>query len=281
MKKQQPLNYLRAVRQAFGESDQEYIQIALDWATDAPKFMLPPGGVIFDGRLRGLPDIVRLPYQAIVVEHDNPPTVIVAFEADPETEAYIFSDVEKTLSPKATQGRYLAWVSVCFVHVKSEWVCAPIICATAIDPNAQVGQRKVRLFAQPINQQVLEQFQRAPMGGQALMYLQAGPVCELVEALSCSNVSHEALPVRKPNKSAARRGALPFDEYRVLVVGQPGGRSSAAGGDMTGERRTPRQHLRRGHIRKYPSGVKVWIQCTVVNAGVGGRLHHDYDMRAA
>jgi hypothetical protein len=88
--------------------------------------------------------------------------------------------------------------------------------------------------------------------------------------------------VRKLNKGAAKRGALPFDEYRVLVVNAPGKEGAAqehSAGAMT--HRSPREHLRRGHIRIYQSGRRIWVNSTLVNAGVGGRISTVRDLRAA
>jgi hypothetical protein len=45
--------------------------------------------------------------------------------------------------------------------------------------------------------------------------------------------------------------------------------------------RSPREHLRRGHIRIYQSGRRIWVNSTLVNAGVGGRISTVRDLRAA
>jgi hypothetical protein len=98
--------------------------------------------------------------------------------------------------------------------------------------------------------------------------------CELLllflNTLACSNVAIEAsIPSKQPKAS---KGALPFDIYHVLSV-----RSSSEGGqDHGGTHRSPREHLRRGHIRRLSTGKKIWINAVVVNAGAGASVLKDY-----
>ena len=91
-----------------------------------------------------------------------------------------------------------------------------------------------------------------------------------LNALSCSNVTSEKLPARKPSKTL---GALPFDEYHVLTIAVPQGTRK---GGAQGGHRSPREHLRRGHIRRLQSGSKIWVNAAVINAGVGGKIRKQY-----
>ena len=46
-----------------------------------------------------------------------------------------------------------------------------------------------------------------------------------------------------------------------------------------GDRTPPREHLRRGHIRIYESGVKIWISNSIIGAGRGrNRVNKLYKM---
>jgi len=87
------------------------------------------------------------------------------------------------------------------------------------------------------------------------------------------------LPTRqKLNKSAVKRGALPFDEYHILTLD---GHTKTTGNSKTfGDRRSPREHLRRGHIRRLEN-KKIWINSMVVNAGNHGKIHKSYELEAA
>lgn len=103
-------------------------------------------------------------------------------------------------------------------------------------------------------------------------------VLEFLEALSCKNVSIESHTNHKKGKS--KLDALPFDDYKVLCVNVNKNYDSV-GNEMveTGTHRSPREHLRRGHIRRLPRG-NIWVQSTVVNPGIGGRIEKIYQVAA-
>ena len=100
----------------------------------------------------------------------------------------------------------------------------------------------------------------------------ASTLLNFLNALACSNVHTEKLPTRKPSKTL---GALPFDEYHVLTIDRPAGTGNGHAG---GSHRSPREHLRRGHIRRLPTGSKIWVNAAVINAGAGGKIRKQYAM---
>lgn len=108
-----------------------------------------------------------------------------------------------------------------------------------------------------------------------------GPVIallEFLEALTCSNVSSE--PVKKVTESSNRVrkkfGLPPEYETRVLTIHVPGKGSEKSGGQFNYTHRSPREHLRRGHIRKYQSGKNIWINSCVVGAKDNGTIAKSY-----
>ena len=100
-----------------------------------------------------------------------------------------------------------------------------------------------------------------------------------LNVLQCANVRSEQLPPTKPTEKV-KKDALPFDSYHVLTV-DLSTRDQNSGESLGGTHRSPREHLRRGHIRRYQSGIKIFVQATVVNAGVGGHVSKDYRMTTA
>jgi hypothetical protein len=94
-----------------------------------------------------------------------------------------------------------------------------------------------------------------------------------LNALSCSNVGHTK--IRNSYDGKQKKGALPFDDYHILTL-----RQREAGRFDSGirhlDRHSPREHLRRGHVRHYPSGVKLWIEAVLVNAGTEGSINKTY-----
>jgi hypothetical protein len=103
---------------------------------------------------------------------------------------------------------------------------------------------------------------------------------ELCEALSCSNVKHEVIQTYHPNinQRRIRDGKTPFYETRTLWIDVPGG-SKESGDPQGGTHRSPRQHLRRGHIRRLPTGKKVWVNAAVVGAKENGIIKKDYAIK--
>lgn len=97
-----------------------------------------------------------------------------------------------------------------------------------------------------------------------------------LNALACSNVRIQR---SEPRKAGKVKAALPFDAYHLLAIDAPGG---GAAGAATGGHRSPREHLRRGHIRRLADGRRIWVNATVVAAGRGaGAVTKAYVVRDA
>src|SRR5690606_16365894 len=112
---------------------------------------------------------------------------------------------------------------------------------------------------------------------------EAGAVLEFIEACSCSNVHHQVVqqaPKAAVAQRRARDGKLPILETRALVLDLPGKESSGmAGANGDSGRASPRQHLRRGHIRRLESGKRVWVQSAVVGGERAGVIDKAYVIR--
>jgi len=101
-------------------------------------------------------------------------------------------------------------------------------------------------------------------------------VALFMAALSCSNVETQTVPV--PRHRRNKKTPFPYDEYHELVVRQPSGKASGRPVDP-GDHRSPREHLRRGHIRRISDEHRVWVNACVVGAGgEGGRISKAYRM---
>lgn len=106
-----------------------------------------------------------------------------------------------------------------------------------------------------------------------------GPLLHFINALSCSNVHVERSDPKRPIRKI--KSALPFDSYHVLTV-EIGNKCKNFGFGGVGNHRSPREHLRRGHIRCLQDGRRIWVNATVVGAGKGaGVITKDYRVRAA
>jgi hypothetical protein len=297
----QPLNYLRAATEELRRQwipamtrlhpeDARICDEVLAEAAAAPKFLLPKGGRIFNDKLRGLPDDLKLPYPSIVIEYEASDAkdglVEAAFGAENSASA-----PKRIVLAQEVEG----WIHVhSLVQLRTDdrtfWIMQPYAAAirkvedsqaTPELPDLKVGTviDGLEVITFPTGNIAPE---RIGPDWRRNAYCDLMDECsatlELVEALSCINVTHEALPARKPNKNALKRGALPFDEYRVLVIKEHE-RSATTRLDPNSTHRSPREHLRRGHIRRLPDGRKVWVNPTIVNAGTSGKITTTYDVR--
>jgi hypothetical protein len=107
-------------------------------------------------------------------------------------------------------------------------------------------------------------------------------VLNLCEALSCSNVRTESIEgaPAQVNAKRERAGKLPLLATHILTLETPvarlEGRETLSTGD---DKRTVRQHLRRGHIRRLEGGQrKIWVNACVVGSDLKGRIDKAYDV---
>lgn len=101
----------------------------------------------------------------------------------------------------------------------------------------------------------------------------------LLNAMSCSNVHTEKIVQSSATKKT--KAGLPFDDYHVLTV-DINRTASQPGAPLDINRRSPREHLRRGHVVKPEGRRPFWRNATVVNAGHGyGKIQKDYAVIAS
>ena len=273
----------------------------LDEATKAVKFVLPDDGVIFDNQLRGLPEIIKLPYEQIVIEYycttpggravthfgqentiatrkrivyaeqsgENIVVAAIVFSETPKGNYWQVLPYSAEMIPK---NHVLPWEIMNNDPQKDELYKQKNPGAYKVEP--VLGRYyDIGGMAKKLHGEEWDEHAHYNMGDE----VQA--VLSLIEALGCSNVKSTKLATRqKMNKNAAKRGALPFDEYHVLTLDGPS--KSSGDGKSFMDRRSPREHLRRGHIRRLEN-KRIWINSMVVNAGNHGKIYKSYELEAA
>jgi len=269
--------------------DADACESVIDCANQAVKFVLPDGGRILNDELKGLPEILRLPYPNVVIEYtsnENGGGGLVEKE---------FGKGKTTPAPKriAVAKEVNGWIEIYSIVMAKIpagdcWSMIPFACRvmksddqrTKTSPLKNITNGKdldIGVVLKPTGSAGISQF-----GSEWERYAYCDlhdeimAVLELIEALSCKNIDHEPMEVRKINRGAKNRGAIPFDEYRVLVLRES--RNEKTNNIERGHR-SPREHLRRGHIRRLQSGDKVWVNSTIVNAGADGKIISFYDTR--
>jgi hypothetical protein len=100
-----------------------------------------------------------------------------------------------------------------------------------------------------------------------------------MKALICSNVKIDKVaPTVNGKANVKRNGYIPYDSYHVLSIDLFGVSQKSDHETERGTHASPREHLRRGHIRTLASGKKVWVNDTVVNKGAPNAVIKTYEM---
>lgn len=236
----------------------------LDLAAASQKFLLPDGGIVIDDReLRGLGgDLpLRLPHPFVALEF-------------------------RTMGPSGATGGGLKTVLFIREHQDTDSLCVtPAFFYTnesrwdwyddALIPiHFYIGNGNTTPDGKPALNFAF------PENSDPMVYAQVvSVVLGFINALSCANVVIERSPARKTANKP--RKALPFDDYHLLVIGNAR-TNKGQGGDGSVSHRSPREHLRRGHIRRLADGRRIWVNATVVAAGRGGGVViKDYALQTA
>ncbi len=237
-----------------GESKARLMTI-LDLCAVSQKFMLPDGGfAIRDHELRGLDEDLelRLPAAAVALEYKTVP-----------------GDAERHISGVVLFAR--------------EWDdCIVVTGAVKLIANQEWGYvegwkiQRVGWMRRTDESEAGIGLVAEPLGDGKLPRRALAIVLSFLNALACSNVHIERSEPRKTGKKV--KAALAFDSYHVLTIDVP---SKTGDGHATGGHRSPREHLRRGHIRRLADGRRIWVNAAVVAAGRGtGVVTKDYALRA-
>ena len=278
-------------------------------------FALPDTGVIFDDEYRGIRgEEVRLPFPSITLEYYFPygdgklekdhvwssKRLILATEYTSEQVALEYPEYDFDFGEPD-----MMWIAVygaSFFPEDGLWAVEPFgwLMPSAWDrqfvkksgetvfSNRFQDSREgvgVNGYILPLIKSILERVHEAE--GEAGIQScvkdignETASILELCEALSCSNVHHRAIDTVDPavNQRRVRDGKVPMYETRTLWIDVPNfeGVSTEWQG---GTHRSPRQHLRRGHIRNLQSGKKVWVNATVVGAKENGMIKKDYAIK--
>jgi len=223
-------------------------------------FVLPDGGILLGNDRKGdTLSVLRLPFERITMNFKAPNGMdicVFVYDADDNYFGVIgFFKTKKTWSINPVMR---------FIH-KENW-------RHPADPCVYKSPFK-NIFN--IKQEFAEKFQGS-FEVSSLLCVEA--LLELLEALTCRNVEQttiqkcdKALNARRVNK-----GKLPLYEERILTIKA---NQKQGIGIRTGTHESPRQHLRRGHIRRLDTG-NVWVNACVVGSSEKGVIKKSYNVAA-
>jgi hypothetical protein len=276
--------------------------------SDAVHFAIPDGGVVLDDDYKGIVGReVRLPFPLITTEYyidqgeldknETPSTKRVCL-AQEVTTAYL-----KEHFPKSLLNNYddeYIWITIFSSSYFDEvrmWGFDPIGFAFPSNWDGDHGflyvealkpeENNSRINGYPLI--VSDELMKAVYeneGEEVAFDLirksssETASILALCEALSCSNVTHKVIEEidKNLNEKRIRKGKAPFYETRMLWVDAPG---HIVNGQehQGGTHRSPKQHLRRGHIRRLASGKNVWVNSAIVGSRNNGYLEKQYAIR--
>ena len=223
-------------------------------------FVVADGGLVF-GKNMSIGDFdtpINLPYALITVEF------FITYGED-KSKILIF----------ARQQENFIDVHVLMSRNKDGWTPSPVYCR--IDRTSPIYKEIYIIFENIYNQYCnvhgIEHYNKILNGSsdQALF-----TVFSLLQALSCKNVSTEIFKKEGDNnQKRINKGKLPFYETKMLVVDSTKSSGSVKNPAPGTTHASPRQHLRRGHIRRLPSG-NIWVHACVVGDASKGTISKKY-----
>lgn len=283
-----PLNYFRKIirdcRRYQGiqptEEREEFIKVAINQARKCVKFMLPPTGrILEDLQFKCLDETqpLRLPFPICGFEYERPTGgELLPGEVRCPKAAFVASESElgedSIFVLMFCYNSMVGWTPTGFVSIpKTNYLYRnyPLDC-----PNLNQSYNKKHGVPFAVTSWHISGLPELPPSD---FSDEVGALLCFLNALQCSNVEVTKLPRQTSNLT--HREALKVDQYHVLSMKLPKGQSSKTG-PSNEMHRSPREHLRRGHIRILQSGEKIWINSTVVNAGKGyGKITKDYHVK--
>lgn len=227
------------------------------------KFILPFNGRMLDDRqLRGIEpgERIELPYPVMVFEYKR--EGLVEQGEVPFKEALAIAVDGSQID---SHSDHIFVIPIC--RFGSLWGPIGVVMLNKNDPFIRSDRGQVEFQVRPY---IVGGLPSAPMQD---MMDEVGALFDFMNASRCSNVRVSRVD---GSKIAVESGKpLDFDEYYVLTIHSS--QANATGAKGAGCHRSPREHLRRGHIRRLSSGVRVWVNSTVVGAQNGaGKIFKTY-----
>ena len=273
-------------------------------------FATSDNGIIFDSGLKGLCGInLRLPYPKITVEYaitkvskelpedfesaygkhimSTKALVLVNEIEGDELDIFIEDLKNNSFGRIVLSEPMMSWIHTTdrvvqffpFAGFKDAY-WSPGSVQVILNSEWKAEDGSMQLFYLP-----LDEIPPGPMDGTYLSHLckvafaHTYGVLEFLEALTCKNVKQSIhQEARKNNDKWVRLGKLPMYETKVLTIDTTEKEYIGSSGGSGRSHASPRQHLRRGHIRKLESG-NIWVNSCVVGSAENGRLDKSYKVK--
>lgn len=241
-----------------GKATSDASSAAFYLAMHSQKFNLPDGGILIDdSELRALDDdaILTLPFDSIALEY---------IESRGAGEGQAVSTKRIVFASQYEDIIIMAPVSY-FDREKAWFAYPPVsIPRSGYRNRAAIPGKQI-----PINiEKSIDDFSDQDYGHELMALIST------LNALQCSNVS---ISKHSSSKKLTPKAALKFDDFHLLEISNT--LHVVDGINRGGTHRSPREHLRRGHIRRLETGKKIWVNAAVIGAGRGaGKIAKHYTL---
>ncbi len=238
----------------------------------AVHFAIPDGGKIFDSGFKGLRgQDINLPYPVITIE-------FLASVADigDDNEKIVVNEKTVVVAWQDEKNSDIYTVSLTNYEKNKHWLRGPYGLKVPYDlhNNGNPLERTVEYIgmfpetASNLTTTQQEMFTKASFCDLSMH--------ELLEALSCKNVEQSIhQPASPKNAQRLKPHKLPIYETRFLTIKAGKDKAESNKSDVKGNHASPRQHLRRGHIRRLEAG-NIWVNSCVVGDANKGIINKNY-----
>lgn len=247
------------------DTDKKAALLLIDLIRKSVHFAMPDGGKIFNDGLRGLDKTyLNLPFRHITVElfntddsGDDEKILIIA------SQVVVYGDIEIA--------------SVCHNKING-WMMEPLALVVPCDLHVVGNKFEREIQSRILSPWTLECFTQEQAF--ARMNYCDNVVQELMEALSCVNIEQTVFQKESAkNKQRIKSHKTPIYETKILTINARKKTGPERENEPTGTHASPRQHLRRGHIRRLESG-NIWVNSCVVGSHEEGVIKKDYRVKA-
>jgi hypothetical protein len=224
---------------------------------------------------------LRPPYPVTIVENltefiegDRMPTILIALDL-PEREETWWTYTVKELVPSKRNPTETYYVWRMPVHF---WTIPYKHCGKfSEEGHPQLPMAPYGTISKELHEKLLEDSNMSVEEYNNAHATAAAVFMEIYAGFCAAIHGHEVTltdvePDAAKNKMRRARGKVPLFTYKVLTVGKKKRKSRHLGGTHA----SPRSHLRRGHYRTSPKGVRYWVQPCMVKGETDGFVHKDY-----
>lgn len=290
------------------ELDNKYMVKYADLIKSAVHFAMPDNAIIFDDQLKGIRnECIRLPYPIMTIEYHCDKKglpnkrLVLAVEIGRDSHKWFLDMVSKyneiNILDFCHDDKFICVFG--FFEKDNKWDMIYFVSVIPSSWMLQTGQMEFifqkgtydtnGLYFHGYPFPALYGFytyacdklgkDRAINGGLHDIRNEVWALLEFIEALSCSNVTTEIIQNENKavNQKRINKKKLPLYETRILTIETH--KTVSASGITHADRRGPRQHLRRGHIRRLSDDRKIWVNSCVVGSIERGRIDKSYNVK--